>query len=102
MIKMLLQDSDVCDELIRLMYFGNILAYKALLDFFISSEAAKALEEVHLRVELIKALQYKADEKELVGYYVYELFKTKSNNTTKQMAPRYIEWVNTHCKNMRM
>ncbi len=73
------------NELIRLLYIGNKMAYEALLDYFITSEPAKTLEEVHVRVNVIEVLQYKAKEEELVEHYIAELLKTPSNNTTRQI-----------------
>lgn len=82
------------NEIITLIYVGNKMAYKAMLDYFITSEPAKTLEEVHLRVKVIEVLQYKAKEEELVQHYINELLKTPSNNTTRQIYQSIFNYFN--------
>lgn len=84
----------VVSELESLIYMGNPMAYDLLLDYFIESEPAKNIEEVHLRVEIIELLRHKANEERLAEVYVDELLKTPSNNTTRQIYTKIFDYFN--------
>ncbi|OPZ90185.1 MAG: hypothetical protein BWY74_02422 [Firmicutes bacterium ADurb.Bin419] len=80
------------NELSRLLFIGNKMAYDALLDYFVNSEPARTIEEVHVRVKLIEVLQHNAKVEELIEHYIGELLKTPSNNTTRQIYLRIFDY----------
>ncbi|WP_162862610.1 hypothetical protein [Acetivibrio cellulolyticus] len=80
------------NELINLLYIGNKMAYDALMNYFKTSEPARNIEQVHLRVKIIEALQYKASEKELIEHFINELLKTPSNNTTRKIYQQIFKY----------
>ena len=87
----LLYDEDptvVCNaisEISKYVSLGNESAYRALLNYYMSLGAAESLEEVHQRIDIIRVLASRGKPQELTEVFVHELFRTQSNNTTRQL-----------------
>lgn len=64
---------------------GNDNAFEGLLNYYMGLSQADSLEDVHRRIEIVKALSRKKSEKNTINAYVNELARTPSNNTTRQL-----------------
>lgn len=70
---------------------GNKSAQKALLEFYRNLGPAAALDDVHLRVQMINTISSADIETDLISIYIDELFRTPSNNTTRQLYTVILE-----------
>lgn len=72
-------------EISQYVLFGNESAYSALLNYYRGLGAAENLEEVHQRLNIIEVLASRGNQAELTEVFIHELFRTQSNNTTRQL-----------------
>jgi hypothetical protein len=63
---------------------GNRAAFEGLFAFLQAMPLARALEEVHLKKEILEAFAYGSPTEELAPFLIEELRRTPSNNTTRQ------------------
>ncbi len=64
---------------------GNISSYKGLITYYKSLGPADNLEEVHRRVKIVEHLNHYDSPEENIYAYINELYRTPSNNTTRQL-----------------
>lgn len=64
---------------------GNKGAYEGLINYYMGLGPAVSLEDVYTRMNIIDALSIKESEQDTIDAYVNELFRTASNNTTRQL-----------------
>jgi hypothetical protein len=67
-----------------LISFGNMEAFNELLDFLRQLPPPSTIEEVHLKKEILRHLERPDTRTRLVPYLIDELYRTDSNNTTRQ------------------
>ena len=77
--------TNAISEISQYVLFGNESAYSALLNYYRGLGAAESLEEVHQRLNIIKVLASRDKQAELTEVFVHELYRTQSNNTTRQL-----------------
>lgn len=88
-VKQQLRDSDPKEQqaaisnLGAMIVFGNMEAFKELLNFFKELPPPKTIEEVHFKIELLRHLRYSEARNLLVPHLIDELSRTPSNNTTR-------------------
>ena len=70
---------------------GNKMAYEGLLKYYNELPSAVELDDVHLRIEIVKALSYKKSEPSTIDAYVNELIRTPSNNTTRKLYSEILD-----------
>jgi hypothetical protein len=63
---------------------GNEEAFKALFKFLQQLPPPKTLEDVYLKKEILEKLKNEGARHRLIPYLIDELYKTPSNNTTRQ------------------
>lgn len=73
---------------------GNDNAYEGLINYYMGLAPADSLEDVHIRLEIVKALSTKISEKNTINAYVNELARTPSNNTTRQLYSEILKLLN--------
>lgn len=64
--------------------FGNKEAIKELLKYFKNLPPPKTLEEVYFKKEVLRNLEGENTRSQIVPHMIDELYKTASNNTTRQ------------------
>jgi hypothetical protein len=67
-----------------LMSFGNQSARNALVRYLKGLPPPGTLEEVHFKVKVLRLMRREDTQEELVPHLVEELYRTPSNNTTRQ------------------
>lgn len=67
-----------------MMSFGNKEAFKELLKYFKNLPPPKTLEEVYFKIEVLRILERESTRSKIVPIIIEELYKTPSNNTTRQ------------------
>lgn len=77
---------------------GNIGAYEGLLNFYLSLGPAVNLDDVYIRKDIVNMLSRHEQDKRTIEAYVYELERTPSNNTTRQLYSLILEHLN-RCNN---
>lgn len=85
------QTENAMRTLIWLSNLGNESASYELLKYYNDLPPAKDLDDVHRRVDLVKHIGRKCDEKEVVDAYINEIKRSDSNNTTRQLFTAIIE-----------
>lgn len=80
-----LQIEEAIDSLSAYIGLGNNNAYEGLIDYYTGLPPADSLEDVHIRLKIVKALAYKEIEKDTINAFVNELVRTPSNNTTRKL-----------------
>jgi hypothetical protein len=68
-----------------LISLGNENAFISLCEFYKKLPPAKSLEDVHLKIGILRKIEYKKDRKELLDCLVNEMYKTPSKNTTRSL-----------------
>lgn len=63
---------------------GNKEAFNELLKYFKNLPPPKTLEEVYLKKEVLRHLERENTRFQIIPYIIDELYKTPSNNTTRQ------------------
>lgn len=90
-------DNDIRMEAVRYisLYIAheNESAYEGLINYYMALEPADNLEEVHLRKEIVEVLHTKISDKKTINAYVNELARTPSNNTTRQLYTKILEYL---------
>lgn len=64
--------------------FGNKEAFKELFKYFKKLPPPKTLEEVYFKKEVLRHLERENTRLQIIPYMIDELYKTPSNNTTRQ------------------
>ncbi|PKM79275.1 MAG: hypothetical protein CVU88_06640, partial [Firmicutes bacterium HGW-Firmicutes-13] len=72
----------------------NEQAFEGLLKYFKNLSAAASIEEVHHHVKIITALQLSPSKEKLIEVFINELYKTLSNNTTRQIYNEIFRFFN--------
>ncbi len=72
-------------------YIGNQGAFEILLKYYLSLGPAESLEEVYLRKDIIDMLSRYESDRRVIEAYVYELERSPSNNTTRQLYTLLLE-----------
>jgi hypothetical protein len=80
-----LQIEEAIDSLSAYIGLGNNNAYEGLIDYYTGLPPADSLEDVHVRLKIVKALAYKELDKDIVNAFINELVRTPSNNTTRKL-----------------
>lgn len=75
---------EAAEQLVFRATFGNPEAMAALVEYYIGLGPAESLPEVHRRVRIIKEL-CRHDTLEMIPALMMELFRTESNNMTRQL-----------------
>lgn len=63
---------------------GNQEAFTVLSEFLKSLPSPRAIEEVHFRMDILRHLRWSRDSKKILPTLIDELYRTPSNNTTRQ------------------
>lgn len=71
-------------SLFALTSMGNRSACDALIRFLKALPPPGTLDEVHFKVKLLQRMDRETTQQELVPHLVEELYRTPSNNTTRQ------------------
>lgn len=77
--------SDVFSTLQFLLADKDSLARKKLIKYFKETGPFDNIKDIRRRTELIGILRYIRDEKTVIELFINELYKTPSNNTTRQL-----------------
>lgn len=75
---------------------GNMEAFKELFNFFKELPPPRILEEVHFKQELLRHLRHRDTKISLIPTLINELYRTPSNNTTKQWIRDIFKFL-SHC-----
>jgi hypothetical protein len=67
-----------------LISFGNQAAFEILFGFLAALAPPRTVEEIHLRVEILRTLDPVEDKTAVAAHLIEELHRTPSNNTTRQ------------------
>lgn len=78
----------------RYIALGNKSALQGLLDYYTGLPAAENLEEVHRRMKILEVLSYSpASEEQLIDAYINELARSPSNNATRQLYTKILNYL---------
>ncbi|MGD8389518.1 MAG: hypothetical protein PVG49_20395, partial [Desulfobacteraceae bacterium] len=72
------------DTLAGKMSFGNTRARDALVRFLESLPPPGTLSEVHFKIKVLRLLERSHTRQDLVPILIRDIFRTRSNNTTRQ------------------
>ncbi len=64
---------------------GNNNAFEGLLNYYNELPPADSLGDVHMRMQVVKALAHRQDEVSTINAFVNELNRSPSNNQTRQL-----------------
>ena len=80
--------------------FGNKEAFKELLKYFKNLPPPKTLEEVYFKKEILRILERENARSQIIPYLIDELYKTASNNTTRQWISAIFKFLEYSSKDM--
>lgn len=63
---------------------GNKEAFEVLFEYFKDLPPPNTIEEVHLKIDLLRKLEYRGPRSVLIPILISEIYDTPSNNTTRQ------------------
>jgi hypothetical protein len=86
----------VLNNLIGAVSFGNPEARQALLEIFQSLPEPRNLEEVRFKIDLFERMNIFIEKEALIPILVNELYRTPSNNTTRQWFSAIFRFLR-HC-----
>lgn len=87
--------SEAISSLYCMISLGNKEAFRVLFHFFVELPLPKTLNEVHFKKELLRHLERSDTRAILLPYLIDELYRTPSNNTTRQWISdifRFLEY----------
>jgi hypothetical protein len=81
------------DSLGALISFGNPAAFQVLLRFLSSLPPVTSIKAVHLKIEILRNLNFWKDKSAVVPVLVKELGRIPSNNTTRQWIAEILRFL---------
>lgn len=84
---------EALETLKAMIALGNRGAFKALAGYLRDLPPPEALPEVHFRIRALQALAAKGSRPELIPQLVAELYRTPSNNTTRQWITAVFDYL---------
>lgn len=86
---------EAISALAAMISLGNKEAFKVLFKFFRALRPPETVEEVHFKKEILRYLEREETRPILLPYLIDELYRTPSNNTTRQWISdifRFLEY----------
>lgn len=80
-------------SLAAMISLGNKEAFNELLKYFIKLPPPKTIEEVYLKKEVLKHLELRETKSQVIPYLIDDLYKTSSNNTTRQWISAILKFL---------
>ena len=79
-----------------LISLGNSGAFQMLLGFLAAMPPPRTIDDVHLKMEILRRLSPAEDKGAVAAYLIDELYRTSSNNTTRQWISDIFQFLR-HC-----
>lgn len=74
-------------------YIGNEHALEGLINYYRDLHPAISLEDVHIRLKIVKVLANRMPEKKAIDLFINELARTSSSQTTRQLYTEIIKFL---------